>query len=115
MPFGSLQQHLKARAKLVGFPSQPFAFFVTLWIGVERGYNGFKHQTGRYAKKLACPVLVQWGRHDDYVSEEEINSVYNSIPSQKKLVTYNAGHYSLLKADSVQWNNEVNAFLKTIR
>ena len=32
MPFGSLQDHLKARARVLGFPPQPFAFLVTLWI-----------------------------------------------------------------------------------
>jgi len=115
MPFGSLQQHLKSRARVVGFPSQPFAFFVTLWISIERGYNGFSHQTTNYAKKINCPVLLQWGRMDNYVSEKETYSVYDNIPSQKKLVIYNAGHQSLLNADSIKWNTEVTSFLQAIQ
>jgi len=115
MPFGSLQDHLEARARIVGFPSQPFAFFVTLWMGIERGYNGFGHNTSAYAKDIDCPVLLQWGDKDQYVSKEETYSVFDNLSSQKKLVTYAAGHESLLKADATKWYNEVAAFLQTAR
>jgi len=115
MPFGSLQDHLKARARVVGFPSQPFAFFVTLWMGIERGYNGFSHKTFTYAAKIECPVLLQWGDKDMFVSKEETSSVFDNLPTQKKLVTYAAGHESLLKADETKWYNEVAAFLQAVR
>ena len=87
MPFGSLQHHLKARASEMGFPSEPFAFLVTLWIGIENGYNGFNHQAYNYAKKINCPVLLQCGDRDMYVSENEIKSIYKNLEvAQKKLI-----------------------------
>lgn len=113
MPFGSLQDHLKSRAKVVGFPAQPFGFLVTLWMGVENGYNGFNHKTTGYAKKLNCPVLLQWGENDIYVAKNEIESVYKNIPAQKKLVIYpGAEHSSLVNADEIKWISEVKSFLQ---
>ncbi len=113
MPFESMQSHLKARARILGFPQQPFAFLVTFWIGIERGFNGFNHETTDYVKKIDCPVLLQWGRFDDYVLQPEIEKVYMAISSrQKKLVVYdNAGHGSLLKSDPIKWRMELRDFL----
>lgn len=113
MPFASLQDHLKARARVLGFPSQPFAFLVTLWIGIENGFNGFSYQVDDYAEKVDCPILIQWGDKDMYVTKEEINSIYNNLATaQKKLVIYpNANHESLLNYDPSSWKKEVSNFL----
>jgi hypothetical protein len=78
LPFASLQSHLKARARVLGFPQQPFAFLVTGWIGIERGFNGYRHSTVDYAGKINCPVLVQYGGHDTYVLKSEINAIYQA-------------------------------------
>lgn len=116
-PFYSLQSHLKAKAYNLGFPSQPFAFLTTFWIGVERGYNGLGYRTSKYAKKIRCPVLLQWGRQDAYVKEWETRCIYESIPSEnKKRVIYENGlHESLLRRDRTKWKSEVNNFLHAIR
>jgi alpha-beta hydrolase superfamily lysophospholipase len=117
MPFGSLQDHIRARAQSVGFSNAagPFSFFVTFWIGLERGFNGFNHKTTDYAKQVNCPVLLQSGQNDLYVTESQIMSVYKSIGSNKKLVTYpEAGHESLLRADVTRWMNEVDQFLTSL-
>jgi uncharacterized protein len=114
MPFASLQNHLKSRAKVVGFPEQPFAFLVTAWMGIERGYNGFNHKPSAYARNVKCPVLLQWGSEDNFVAKEETESIYNNLPLKKKLVTYAAGHGSLLKADANKWMSEVKSFLNSI-
>jgi alpha-beta hydrolase superfamily lysophospholipase len=113
MPFGSLQDHLKARARVLGFPSQPFAFLVTFWIGLENGYNGFNHQTYDYAKKINCPVLIQWGDSDMYVTGKEIKEIYKSLPAtKKKLVVYHgANHESFLQYDPIGWQKNVTEFL----
>jgi alpha-beta hydrolase superfamily lysophospholipase len=116
MPFASMQSHLRARARGLGFRGfgeKPFGFLVTLWIGIERGCNGFKDQTARYVAKIKCPVLMQWGAADAYVLKSETDKIYSSIASSnKKLVIYNnAGHESLLQNDPVQWRNEVEKFL----
>lgn len=113
-PFLSLQSYLKGRARVIGFPDQPFAFITCFWIGVEKGFNGFRHKTTRYAGDVRCPVLVQWGSLDNYVLEEEIRAVYDAIPSpDKKLVEYNgADHESFLRYDTEKWRRETEAFLR---
>jgi alpha-beta hydrolase superfamily lysophospholipase len=114
MPFASLHDHLKARARTLGFPEEPFGFLVTFWAGLERGFNGFKHNTCLYAEKVNCPVLMQWGALDNYVLRGEIERVYQHIPSQKKkLVVYDhASHESLLNNEPIKWRKEVSDFLK---
>jgi len=116
MPFGSLQSHLQARARVMGFqgfPEKPFGFFVSWWMGIERGYNGLKHQTSLYVKKINCPVLMEWGALDNYVLKTETDKIYNAIASpNKKLVRYDrAGHESFLLNDPVKWRIEAEKFL----
>ena len=114
MPFASLHDHLKARARTLGFPEEPFGFLVTFWVGMERGFNGFKYKTCEFAEKVNCPVLMQWGGLDTYVQGEEIERVYRHIAShKKKLVVYeHASHESLLNNDPIRWRKEMSEFLK---
>ncbi len=116
MPFDNLHNHLKARAKDVGFPSQPFAFLVTFWIGAEHGFNAFDHNAVDYAKKIHCPVLLQWGEHDRFVNRKAIKDIFQHLASNNKyLAVYpDADHESLLRNDPVMWNREVGNFLKKI-
>jgi alpha-beta hydrolase superfamily lysophospholipase len=113
MPFLSLQTYLKGRARMLGFPAQPFAMLTTFWIGVERGYNGYRHKTTRYAKKLDCPVMMQCGALDKFVLMEESQKVYNAIAStDKKLVVHEKGqHESFLRHDQQRWRMETEHFL----
>ncbi len=114
MPFQSLQGYLKRKARAIGFPGQPFAFLTTFWIGVERGFNGFRHQTNRYVRKIHCPVLLQWGTLDNYVLKNETAKIFEAIAStEKKLVMYEgAQHESLLRKDPLKWRIETENFLK---
>jgi alpha-beta hydrolase superfamily lysophospholipase len=114
MPFLSLQTYLKGKARILGFPKQPFAFLTTFWIGVERGFNGFNHNTARYARSIQCPVLMEWGNLDNLVLQGETDKIYNAIASnEKKLVIYNgASHESFLRRDPLKWRIEVEHFLK---
>jgi alpha-beta hydrolase superfamily lysophospholipase len=116
MPFGTLHNHLKKRAKDVGFPSEPFGTLVTAWMGIERGYNGFNHNVASYAKNVDCPVLMEWGEKDRFVSSTETDKVYESLSSKnKKLIVYpNADHESFLGNDPVKWENEMKAFLNSL-
>lgn len=116
MPFGTLHEHLKSRARVLGFPEEPFATLVTFWIGIERGYNGFKHSIAGYAKDVHCPVLVQWGEKDQYVRRSEIDKVFENLgSSEKKLVIYpDADHESFLSVDPNKWTKEVNDFMNGI-
>lgn len=114
MPFLSLQSHLKGRARMLGFPEQPFAFLTTFWIGKERGFNGFGFKTNVYAKNIHCPVLVQYGEKDELVIRSETDAIYKAIAStDKKLVVYeNAAHESFLHKDPARWKSEVNNFFE---
>ena len=116
MPFGSLQDHLEARARTLGFPSQPFAFLVTLWIGIENGYNGFSNDTYDYVKKINCPVLMQWGDKDIYVTEREIKGIFQNLQTrQKQLVVYpGVNHESYLRIDPVSWQKNVTSFIDSL-
>jgi uncharacterized protein len=116
MPFATLQSHLRARARSLGFqgfPEKPFGFLVCCWMGWERGFNGFKHNTADYAKKINNPVLMQYGAIDSYVLKAETDKVYAAIASpNKKLAGYEkAGHESLQQNDPVKWEMEVKQFL----
>ena len=113
MPFLSLQDYLKAKARLIGFPNQPFAFLTTFWMGVERGFNGYKHNSSRYAGSVKCPVLMQWGNLDDFVLRKETDAIYESLGSKnKKLVVYTgAFHESFLRKDPLKWKLETDRFL----
>lgn len=112
-PFLSLQSHLDGRARMLGFPGEPFAFLTSFWMGVEHGFNGWRFRTSRYAKKLKCPVLLQRGGRDQLVMPYETDKIYAAIGSAyKRMVTYeHAYHDLLLKQDRVTWQKEVGEFL----
>ena len=114
MPFDRLQDHIRARARISGFPGEPFGFFVTFWTGVEHGYWAYGHRTSRYVKKISCPVLLQWGNNDEYVLKKETERIFAAINSTKKqLEIYaGAGHVPLVAANASKWDETVNEFLK---
>lgn len=114
MPFNRLQDHINARAKNSGFPGEPFGFFVTLWAGIEQGYWGYGHKTSEYVKKIDCPVLLQWGNNDEYVSKKEIDKIFASINSTgKRLEIYEgAKHGPLASMHEAKWVEAVSNFLK---
>jgi len=115
MPFDNLHNHLRARSKVSGFPAEPYGVLVTGWIGLERGFNGYRHEVTRYASSVHCPVLLQWGAKDPYISRAGIETIYSQLRGTKKLVVYeDAGHESLLRADPNKWQAEVSAFLRTL-
>jgi alpha-beta hydrolase superfamily lysophospholipase len=113
MPFDRLQDHIRARARISGFPGEPFGFFVTFWAGLEQGYWGYGHKTSRYVKSINCPVLLQWGSSDEYVMKEETERIFASISSpKKKLEVYDgAGHGPLVSGNQSQWDKAVTGFL----
>jgi len=113
MPFDRMQDHIRARARISGFPGEPFGFFVTFWTGIEQGYWGYGHKTSRYVKNINCPVLLQWGNSDEYVLKEETDRIFASINSpKKKLEIYDgAGHGPLISGNQSKWDETVTGFL----
>jgi uncharacterized protein len=113
-PFLSLQSYLRTRVRMLGFPRQPFAFFITFWIGAEKGFNGYRHNTTRYVRHISCPVLLQWGTLDNFVLRPEIQKIYEAMASaRKKMVIYEGvQHESLLRRDPAKWRLEAESFIR---
>jgi uncharacterized protein len=112
MAFASLHDHYRSRVKTLGFPKQPFAFLFTFWTGVQQGYNGFSHDVSEYARKVDCPILLQWGDRDHLVKAEETSRIFENIPSKdKRLVVYpGADHHSYLLTHASDWEEQVRNF-----
>jgi len=114
MPFGTIEDAVKGRLKLMGLPPQPIATLLTFWGGTEHGFWAFNIKPQEYVKSIRCPVLLQWGKNDPRVTRAEEDILFNNIPgSNKKFVVYeNAGHESLYKKEPEKWKTEVAAFLQ---
>lgn len=113
IPFSNLRRLIGVRGKMIGFPQEPFGSFITFWISIEKGFNGFKQDTYKYVQKINCPVLMQCAERDIFASSEERDAIFKNIPSpEKKLVVYdNAIHQSLLSFDPLKWKQEVSEFI----
>ncbi len=113
MPFGSLYDAVKGRLKMMNLPAQPLAPMLTFWGGSMHGFWAFNLEPAEYAKQIECPVLLQWGKQDPRVSQQETELIYNNISSNKKMVVYeNSGHESFCKKETEKWTSEVTAFLQ---
>ncbi len=113
MPFGSLLDAVKGRVRLMGLPQEPLATLLTFWGGTEQGFWGFGYRPWDDARKINCPVLLQWGIHDPRVSEEEIHHIFKNLESrQKTLIKYaQSAHESLCKHEPEKWLNCIRSFL----
>lgn len=112
MPFSSLLQAAEGRIKMMGLPAEPLAGLVTFWGGVENGFWGFSLKPSEFVKNIKVPVLLQWGRQDPRVHQEETDIIYKNIAAKKQLVIYEtAGHESLCKMENDKWMASVNGFL----
>jgi alpha-beta hydrolase superfamily lysophospholipase len=114
MPFGTIEDAVKGRLKLMGLPQQPIGALLTFWGGAEHGFWAFSMKPQEFVRDIHCPVLLQWGKNDPRVTRTEEDILFNNIASaDKKFVVYEtAGHESLCKKEPVKWNAEVAAFLK---
>jgi uncharacterized protein len=113
MPYGSILQATEGRIKMMGLPAEPLGRLVTFWGGTEHGFWAFNLKPAEYAKKINCPVLLQWGAKDPRVSKKETDAIYANISAQKKLVVYeDCVHESLCKKENEKWVDEVSGFLK---
>jgi uncharacterized protein len=114
MPFGTIEDAVKGRIKMMGLPAQPLSTLITFWGGVEHGFWAFTMQPQEYAKKITCPTLLQWGANDPRVSKSEVTILFTNLAAaNKKMVIYkNSGHQSLCANENEQWMTEVSEFLK---
>lgn len=103
MPFGSLHSAVQGRMKTMGLPAEPLSTLLTFWGGLELGSWAFNHRPDDYARKVNCPVLLQWGAGDQRVTEDETNSLFSNLSSHEKvMIKYlQSGHESLLRKKQV--------------
>lgn len=115
MPFGTLEDAVKGRLRLMQLPEQPMASLLTFWGGIEQGFWAFSNKPEEYAKSIDMPVLQQWGRRDVRVSQAETENIFANIPgTHKKLVVYEeSGHQSLCTNEPLKWRREITAFLSS--
>lgn len=113
MPFGSLEQAVEGRMRIMHLPEQPFSALLTFWGGTEQGFWAFSNKPCNYARDIRCPVLLQWGARDRRVTRAEIDCIYNNLSSaQKKLVVYqSAAHESLYSREHEKWRSSISSFL----
>jgi esterase/lipase len=114
MPFGTIEDAVKGRLKLMGVPAQPMATLLTFWGGTINGFWAFNMQPQEFAKKITCPVLLQWGANDPRVSRKEQDNIFSNInTTNKKFVVYeSAAHESLCKKENEKWITEIANFLQ---
>jgi alpha-beta hydrolase superfamily lysophospholipase len=114
MPFGSLNDAVKGKLRMMHLPVQPLTELLIFWGGVEQGFWTFHHKPTEYAKNVHVPVLLQWGKNDIRVTKPETETIFENLASkEKQLAIYNeSGHQSLLKNEPEKWMKTVNFFLK---
>ena len=112
LPFGSIQEAVKARFRMINLPPQPFATLLTFWGGVENGFWAFSNKPSEYAKEISCPTLLQFAKNDIRVTQKEREDIYNNITAPKQMVIYeNSAHESLCKKENAKWVTTVAAFM----
>ena len=114
MPFGTIEDAVKGRIKMMGLPPQPIATLLTFWGGTEHAFWAFGMKPAEFVKEIKCPVLLQWGKNDPRVSRAEEDIIFKNIASNnKKFVIYeNTGHESICKKETAKWEAEVATFLR---
>ncbi|MBL0145798.1 MAG: alpha/beta hydrolase [Chitinophagaceae bacterium] len=112
MPFGTIEDAVEGRIKMMHLPPQPISTLITFWGGVEHGFWAFNMKPQEFAKKITCPTLLQWGINDPRVSRKEEKTLFANLSTgNKKFVTYTtAAHESLCTKENEKWVNEVSSF-----
>jgi alpha-beta hydrolase superfamily lysophospholipase len=114
MPFGTIEEAVKSRLRIMGVPQQPFAALLTFWGGIENGFWAFNMKPEEYVKNIHCPVLMQVGLNDTRVTLKERSEIFENLQQPKQLVIYkNSGHESLCAKEYLKWLSSVSAFLNS--
>lgn len=114
-PYSTLETTIANRCELFGIPKQPAATFFTFWLGAVNGFNGFSFKPIEYARKIDIPTLLLCGAKDPYISEKELQSIYNAIASQRKAISLleNSAHGKYLLNDKDKWRETITEFLSS--
>jgi len=111
-PFDRLLSTVEARFAVTGLPSFPAARLLVFWGGVQHGFNGFNHNPVEYARSVKCPALLLHGTHDQRVSSEQVQSIYQNLGGQKQRHFFDGlGHESYAAQRPEEWKESVARFL----
>jgi pimeloyl-ACP methyl ester carboxylesterase len=111
-PFDSMLNAVRNRFRLVGLPAFPAAELMTLWGGVDLGFNGFAHVPSDYAAADSLPTLMFEGSLDTRATPEQTARVFRAIPGRKEYVLVaGAGHVPLAEAAPELWRARTVGFL----
>lgn len=113
MPFGSMLQATEGFIRVMKLPDEPLGTFLTFWGGTELGLWAFNNEPAEYVKDIHCKTLLEWGKEDDRVTQDETDEIYKNLGTkEKELVVYeHSGHESLCKKEHDKWLKTVSAFL----
>jgi len=112
MPFGSMMDAVKGRMKIMKLPAEPLATMLAFWGGLENGFWAYGLKPTEYVKRIKCPVLLQRGKLDPRVTQEETDQIYANIATAKTLMLYDScGHESLYKKEPLKWKSAITSFL----
>lgn len=114
MPFASYEKLIEKWFQKSKYPSQPGAKLFTFWAGLLNGQSFFNMKPSAFAEDIKCPVLLQWGRHDNLVPEKDTRKIFDHLgASAKQLVIYEqCGHESYCVKEKDKWVSTVGSFLQ---
>lgn len=112
-PYSTLRTTIASRARLLGLPEEPASSITTFWIGLVNGFNGFSMKPVSYAEKITQPTLLMFGKEDQYISEQEAQSIIDAVPSEDKTVHFfeKSIHESYLLKHPTEWRQVMQSFL----
>lgn len=111
-PFGTMRKTVQKRFEAMNIPAFPFADMLMFYGGIQNGFNAYQHKPTEYAKAIDLPVLLLYGEKDERVTSAEINTIFQHLKGEKKLVILkNSAHQNYLVNDENVWLEAVEAFL----
>ncbi|MFM9021671.1 MAG: hypothetical protein ACKOOA_10130 [Sediminibacterium sp.] len=98
---------------MMQLPAEPLYNLLTFWCGIQHGFWACGFQPAQDAGAVSCPVLLQWGFNDKRVTENETNTLFAQLGTNKRTMMkyYQSGHESLLKKEPQKWLAVMQEFL----
>jgi hypothetical protein len=111
-PFSHLREVIGNNFSLVHLPSFPLAQGMTFWVGVQQGFDGFRHNPSDYARRIESPTLIIQGEWDDVVGRSHVREVAEALGTHGQLALVPQGGHEFLVLNAPEaWRGTVRKFL----